>query len=142
MIDGLLRDAMVTVRAKTGLTGTVVACAAIVAVCAAAAIIFLCYAAFLSLAQTYDALTASLVLGCGFFVACLIAVIAMMAARRQAVAQARAEAARHAWWADPKFVGIALEVGRAIGWRKIVPIALVGLIAAGLSKESARSGDH
>ena len=34
------------------------------------------------------------------------------------------------WLLDPKLLGAAMQAGRTFGWQRIVPVALLGLIAA------------
>jgi hypothetical protein len=46
----------------------------------------------------------------------------------------------HAGWLDPKFLTVGIEIGRAIGWRRVVMLAAAGLLAAGLGKEWFGSG--
>jgi hypothetical protein len=31
---------------------------------------------------------------------------------------------------DPKVLGIAMQAGRAIGWQRVIPIAILGFVAA------------
>jgi hypothetical protein len=38
-------------------------------------------------------------------------------------------------WFDPATLGIALQVGRSIGLRRIAPLAAAGVLAAALAKE-------
>jgi hypothetical protein len=38
-------------------------------------------------------------------------------------------------WLDPKYLGVGMQIGRAIGWRRLVPLAAVGILAAGIAKE-------
>jgi hypothetical protein len=46
-------------------------------------------------------------------------------------------------WRDPKFMAVGLDIARAVGWRRIVPLAAIGVLAATLAREWAgreRSG--
>ena len=58
-------------------------------------------------------------------------------ARRRNIERARRElAARsNANWLDPKLIALGIQVGQAIGWRRIVSLTAVALLAAGLVKE-------
>ena len=38
-------------------------------------------------------------------------------------------------WLDPKLVGGAIQASRTVGWRKLVPLLAVGLVAAGVGME-------
>ena len=44
-------------------------------------------------------------------------------------------ARRHTVWLDPKLVGGAIQASRTVGWRKLVPLLAVGLVAAGVGME-------
>ena len=39
---------------------------------------------------------------------------------------------------DPKVLNVALEAGRALGWQRIVPVALLGFLAAQWAQEARR----
>ena len=41
------------------------------------------------------------------------------------------------WWADPRVMAAGLELGRTIGWKKLVPLAVVSVLAAGLTRSRA-----
>ncbi len=38
-------------------------------------------------------------------------------------------------WFDPKLVAIGLQIGQAIGWRRLASLAALAVLAAGLTKE-------
>jgi hypothetical protein len=103
---------------------------------------FLCAALFVWLASRADAMTASLVMAGGFALVALVAAAAAWIARLRNMERAQRElAARsHAGWLDPKFLAVGIEIGRAIGWRRVITLAAVGLLAAGLGKEWVGSG--
>src|SRR5262249_59344264 len=86
---------------------------------AVAAVIFLLVAAFVWLADLYDALTAGVVLGCAFALIALIALVACLMTRRRNMERARLELAAPSGtsWFDPKLVAIGLQIPQAIGWR-------------------------
>jgi hypothetical protein len=60
-----------------------------------------------------------------------------LVSHRNTIARAERELAarNNSPWFDPKMMGIGLQIGHAIGWRKLVPLAAVGVIAAGLARE-------
>ncbi len=39
---------------------------------------------------------------------------------------------RNATWLDPKVLGSAIQVSRAVGWRKLLPLLAVGVPGAGM----------
>jgi hypothetical protein len=136
-MGGWLRHLALTAQARTGFSSYIVVWAVIAAVSAAAMLCFLCIAAFVWLADRYDAVTAGLVMAGAFFVVMLVAVVCLLWSRRRAIERARLElAARsNASWLDPRLLGIGLQIGRAIGWRRLASLAAVAILVAGVSKE-------
>ena len=68
----------------------------------------------------------------------MIAVVACLMIRHRNMERARLELAARSSntdWLDPKLMAVGYQVGQAIGWRKLVSLAAVGLLAAGLAKE-------
>ena len=99
---------------------------------------FLLAAAFIWLADEFDGVTAGLVLGGFFALVAVIAVVACLMIRQRNMERARLELAARSSntaWLDPKLMAVGYQVGQAIGWRKLVSLAAVGLLAAGLAKE-------
>jgi len=136
-MSGWVRYLELTAKSKTGLSSNVVILALVAAVCAAVTFGLIIFAAFIWLAERYSPLTAALVL-CGFFLLVTIAagVLCLMSQRRTVVSAKLALAARsNQPWLDPKYMLLGMQVGRALGWRKIVPLAAVGFLAAGLARE-------
>jgi len=57
-------------------------------------------------------------------------------ARERAILERAARArASSSWLLDPKIVTVAVEAGRALGWQRILPVALLGLMAAQWTRE-------
>lgn len=42
---------------------------------------------------------------------------------------------KNATWLDPKLLGSAIQVSRAVGWRKLVPLLALGILATGVGME-------
>jgi hypothetical protein len=144
MMNSWLRQIALMAKVRTGFGTQVVVCLLIAAVSLVAAFAFFCVAAFVWLASRYDPLTSGLILGGAFLLIAMIAALAAIIARRRNIERARLELAarRNANWLDPKFLTVGIEIGRALGWRKIVTLAAVGLLAAGLGREwFGASGD-
>ncbi len=136
-MGGLVRYLQLKAQAKSGLSAGVVIFAVVAVLCAATTFIFLVFAAFIWLAQRYSPLTAALVL-CGFFLLLtILAGIGSLMSRRSTIASAETKLAARASSPlfDPKMLGIGLQIGRAVGWRRLVPLIAVGIIAAGLARE-------
>lgn len=139
MIQGLVREARLAVQSKTGATPGVFICLGIAALAAVTAFAFLCVAAYAWLASHYGSVYAALIVA-GFFI--LIAVIAVLLAamvRRRARERAILERAAHAhagsWLLDPRMLTTAVQVGRSLGWQRLVPVVLVGFLAAQWARE-------
>ena len=141
-MSGWLRHFALSAQVRTGFSGTVLVWAIIAAIAAMVAVIFLLIAAFIALADRYDPLIAGLVLGGCFVLIALIALAVCLIMRSNNKKRARLElAARESNtnWLDPKLLAVAVQIAQTIGWRRIVTLAAVGVIAAGLAKEwSAR----
>jgi hypothetical protein len=59
-----------------------------------------------------------------------------MAQRRNVEAAKLAIEAQHAArWLDPKYIGVGLQIGRAVGWQKLAPLVAVWILAAGVAWE-------
>jgi hypothetical protein len=134
---GWLTHLELILKSKTGLGSGVLAWGLVATGSGAATLGFAIFAAFIALAQRYGALMAALALAGVFLLLTIVASFCCLSSQRRTVASAkRALAARsHAPWLDPKLIGAGLKIGRAIGWRKLAPLAAVGILAAGLAKE-------
>jgi hypothetical protein len=137
LVSGWVRHIELTVKSKTGLNADVLVWALIVALAAATSLAFFIGAAFIGLADRYGPLTAALAIGGLFLLIAVVALVCCLTSQRRTIAGAKLElAARsHAPWLDPKFVGVGMQIGRAVGWRRLVPLAAVGVLAAGIAKE-------
>jgi hypothetical protein len=137
LMSGWLRHLELTVKSKTGLGADVLVWALIAALGGAATLGFFISAAFIGLAERYGPLTAALALGGLFLSITVMALACCLTSQRRTVASAKLELAarRHAPWLDPKFLGVGMQIGRAIGWRRLAPLAAVGVLAAGIAKE-------
>jgi hypothetical protein len=138
-----LRHIALNAKARTGFGPQLIVWFLIALVSLALGLGFFCTAAFVWLARRYDAVTAGLMLGGLFLAIALIAAIAGWLARRRNIERARLElAARsHAGWLDPKFLAIGIEIGRTLGWRRLMTLAAAGILAAGAAKEWFGSGE-
>jgi hypothetical protein len=130
-------------KVKTGLSSSVIAWASVAAVGGAVTFGFLVLTAFIWLADRYTPLSAALILGAFFLLITIIALIASLVAHGRTVERARQELTVRspAPWLDPRYLTVGLQVVRAIGARRLVPLVAVGLLAAGLAKEWA-GGDR
>lgn len=121
-------------------TGTALRLTSLAAAAAMALLVttgFLCAAAFVFVLQEYGPVQACLTGAAIFFVVTLIAAGCYMARKRQIEARAE-QAARMAKstaqtvLADPMLVAAGIQVVRAIGIKKLIPILAVGGLALGI----------
>ena len=134
-------------------TGTALRLTSLAAAAAVALLVttsFLCAAAFVFVLQKYGPVEACLAGAAIFFVVALLAAGSYMVRKKQIRAraeQAAKEAARSAKSAaqsmltDPAMMAIGLQVVRAIGIKRLVPILAVGGLALGFlaSRNTAAS---
>jgi hypothetical protein len=133
---GWLRYFALNAQVRTGLSAAVLTWAIVAAAGAAGAVVFLLVALFVWLAQLYGALIAAVALGCAFVLIALIALAVCLMTRRRNMERARLElAARSSNWFDPKLVTVGVQIAQQIGWRRLVSLAGVALLAAGLARE-------
>ena len=131
-------------------TGTAVRLTSLAAAAALALFIttsFLCAAAFVYVLQRYGLIEACLAGAGVFFVVTLIAAAATWCARsrsrpapRRAARRSRANRRLQSVLADPMLVAAGIQMIRAIGIKKLIPILAIGGLALGFmaSRNAAR----
>jgi hypothetical protein len=136
-MSGMLHHFALTAKTRTGFSVGIVVWAIVAAISIAATIIFFLIAGFVVIAQRYDTVIAGLALGGFFFVIAVVAVVAYLTIRRRNIERARLELASRssANWLDPSLLALGLQIGRAIGWRRVASIAVANILAAGLARE-------
>jgi hypothetical protein len=136
-MKSLLRHLELTIKSRSGFDSGVLLLGLGAALAAALTFAFLLVAAFIGIANRHGPLNAALILGGFFLLVTIIAVLGCVSARRRTMAGAQlALAARSQTpWLDPRYIGVGMQIGRAIGWRRLVPLAAVGVLAAGIAKE-------
>ena len=141
-MGGLRRYLELHAQAKTGLTAGVVLWALIAVAFGTVTFGYVLVTAFIFLAERYDPLTAALALTGAFILITLLALFLSLRALRQTIEAARLElvARRQALWLDPKLLGGAMQVGRAVGWRRAAPLLAIGLLAIGIGLPLLRGG--
>src|SRR5438552_15162945 len=95
---------------------------------------FLCAAAFVFVLEQYGPVQACLTGAAIFFVITMIAAISYMVRKNQVRVRAEqaAKSAAHTLLADPMLVAAGIQIVRAIGIKKLIPILAVGGLALGL----------
>jgi hypothetical protein len=145
-MSGWLRYFVLRAQASTGFSTPIVVWAVVAVVAAVVAAIFLLVAAYVWLSDVYDGLVAGLLLGGLFALIALIALVTAVLVRRRNMERARLELASRSStsWLDPKLMAVGVQVGQAIGWRRIAALAAVAVLAAGVAQEWSgrkKSGD-
>jgi uncharacterized membrane protein len=144
MFKSLMRDMVLAVQTRTGITTSFIVWFAIVALAALTAFAFLCVAAYDWLSLQMSSVYAGLVMAAIFVVIAIVGMIICLLARRRARERAiLARAARaHApsWLLDPKILATAVQIGRSLGWQRAIPLALVGFMAAQWAREHRARG--
>jgi hypothetical protein len=145
-MSGWLRYFVLRAQASTGFSSPIVVWAVVAVVAAVVAAVFLLVAAYVWLSDIYDGLVAGLLLGGLFALIALIALVTAVLIRRRNMESARLElASRSATsFLDPKLMAVGMQVGQAIGWRRIAALVAVAVLAAGVAQEWSgrkKSGD-
>jgi hypothetical protein len=101
---------------------------------------FLCAAAFVAVLQKYGPIEACLAGAGVFFVVTLIAAGSYMERKRRIKVRAAetAKSAVHSAFADPMLVAAGIQIARAIGIKRLIPILAIGGVALGLLAASRR----
>jgi hypothetical protein len=104
---------------------------------------FLCAAAFVFVLERYGLIEACLAGAAVFFVVALIAAGGYLIRQRQAKARAKetTKSTFQAALADPMVVAAGLQVIRAIGIKRLIPILAVSGLALGFLASRAASSD-
>lgn len=132
-------------------TGTTVRLTSLAAAAAFALLVttgFLCAAAFISVLQTYGPVQACLA-GAGiFFLLTLTAAGSYWGYKRevhkraQVAAERAAKSAAQSMLADPMLLATGLQIVRAIGMKRLVPILAIGGVALGILASRAGAADE
>jgi hypothetical protein len=150
MLKNLMRDIALSIQAKSGVTPSLFVWLAIVALALLTAFAFLCVAGYVWVALQLGAVFAGLAMAGVFLLIALIAVTAAAVSRRSARQRAILERAVRAqatpsWLLDPQLLSVAMQAGRAVGFERIIPVALLGFLAAhwlrGSRQSSADDGE-
>jgi uncharacterized membrane protein len=147
VLKNLLHDVTLAVQARSGLNAGLIVWLALIAFASLTAFSFLCVAAYAWLALQVGAIFAALIIAGIFILIALIGAIVFAVSRRHAKERAILERAARAhgssWLFDPRILGVAVQAGRALGWERIIPVALLGLLAAQWARDGRerKSGD-
>ena len=132
-------------RVSTGTALRQTSLAAMAAVCLFITTAFLCAAAFIAVLHRYGPVEACFAGAAIFFVVTLIAAGTYMVRKRQieARAAARAKAAADSLLADPAMLVTGIQIVRALGLKRLIPILAVGGLALGvMAGRNNQAGDQ
>ena len=139
MLKGWMHDMTLAVQSRTGITTSFIVWLTIVAVAASTAFVFLCVAVYDGLALRIGSVYAGLVMAAIFaaiaFIGLIICLMARRRARERAILERAARAHAPSWLLDPKILATAVQVGRSLGWQRVIPLALVGIMVAQWARE-------
>jgi hypothetical protein len=135
-------------KASTGTAMRQTSLAAMAAIALFITTSFLCAAAFVVVLDKYGLVPACLA-GAGlFFIVAMIAALSYIVRKRQIEARAAqrakaaAQSAAHTLLADPMLVATGLQIVRAIGVKRLIPILAVGGLALGFLATRGQAGDQ
>jgi len=121
-------------KESTGRTLRLTYLAAAVVVALSVTLAFLCAAAFVYLRQEYGTIEACLAGALAFFVVAVIVAVIYKVLKNRAKARAaeRTKSALQAALADPMLVATGIQLIRAIGVKRLLPILAVAGVALGV----------
>ena len=138
-MGGWLRQIMLNAQVRAGLSGDIAAWALIAAVAFLIALIFFLIAADVWLAARYGSVVAGLILAGASLAVALIAILALLMARRRNIGRARLELevrkSASPGVLDPKLMAVGYQLGEKVGWRRVASVAAVGFLAAAVARE-------
>jgi hypothetical protein len=142
MLKNLQNYVVLWLQAKTGLSNVFLISLAVVGGAAALAFVFLCVAGYAWLSIQLGPVFGGLGMAGVFLLIAVISIAASALARdrtRQwAIVERAARAQRATALIDPKVLSIAMQTGRALGWQRLIPLALLGFLAAQWVREARR----
>lgn len=146
MLKSLTREITLSIQAKNGASIAAMVWLAVMALALVTAFIFLCVAGYDWLSLHYGSVAAGLVMA-GIFVliaitAAILSALIRRRVRERAILARAARAHAPSWLFDPRVLGVAVEAGRSLGWERIVPVALLGFLAAQWARERRDHGEQ
>jgi hypothetical protein len=140
MLKAWMHDITLAVQTRSGFSAAVAVWIGIITLALLTAFIFLCVAGFEWLSLRWGSVLAGLIMaGVFILIAVISAMICALARRRireRAILERAARAhAPSSWLLDPKILSVAVQAGRALGWQRILPVALLGFMATQWARE-------
>jgi hypothetical protein len=142
MFRSLQRGITLWVQAMTGLTGILVAWLGIAASAAIMMFVFLCVAGCAWLSIKLGPVLGPLAMAGVFLMITIVAALASVLLRRRTKQRAILEQTMRPPPAvalvNPAVLNIAMQAARTLGWHRLVPIALLGILAVQLAQAPHR----
>jgi hypothetical protein len=142
MLKNLQNNIILWIQSRTGLSGGFLISQAVAGGAALLAFIFLCVTGYAWLSIQRGPVFGGLAMA-GVFL--LIAVVGAAASalardrtRQRAIVERAVRAQRITALIDPKVLSVAMQAGRALGWQRLIPLALLGFLATQLVQEARR----
>jgi hypothetical protein len=139
MLKTLTREIALSIQARNGVSVAVAVWLGVMTVALLAAFVFLCIGGYDWFAAQLGSVFAALIMTGIFVVIAIVAATAVALVRRRvrerAILARAAKAHAPHWLLDPRILGVAVEAGRNIGWQRMVPLALLGFMAAQWTRE-------
>jgi hypothetical protein len=139
MLKNLAREVKLSIQAKNGASVAVMVWLGIMALALITAFVFLCVGGYDWFAVQFGSVFAALIMTGVFVVIAIVAALVSALIRRRvrerAILARAAKAQAPPWLLDPRVLGVAMEAGRSLGWQRIVPMALLGFLAAQWARE-------
>ena len=142
MLKNLQNNIVLGIQAKTGLSGGFLISLAVAGCAALLAFFFLCVTGYAWLSIQLGPVFGGLAMAGGFL---LIAVVGAAASavtrartRQRAIVERAARARGTTALIDPKVLSVAMQAGRALGWQRLIPLALLAFLATQWVQEARR----
>jgi hypothetical protein len=144
MIKGLMHNFVIRIQARTGLTSALFIWSAIAGFALLVVFVFLCVAAYEWLSVQLGSVFGGLAMAGVFLLIALFGIALSAISRSRAKQRAILERGTHAQGAmkllDPKVLNLAMQAGRALGWQRVVSVALLGFLAAQWAQQTRQRG--
>jgi hypothetical protein len=145
MLKSLQNTIVLWVQAKSGLSRGFVISLTVAGGAVLLMFVFLCVTGYAWLSIKLGAVFGSLAMAGVFLLIAVIGAAASVLARdrtrQRAIVERAARTQGTRALIDPKVLSIAVQAGRALGWQRLVPLVLLGFLAAQWVRETRRRED-
>jgi hypothetical protein len=139
-VGGLRKYLQLQAQARSGLSSGLLVWGILAIAFGTLTAVFILLIAFIWLAERYEPLIAASVLAGFFLVVTIVALFCSLRSRRRTIERAELALAarRQATWFDPKLVAGAVQASRGVGWRRLLALLALGILAVSLGMERSR----